>query len=394
MRFIKTLLIVLASIKPICGASSPSPGELEMPPSGKVVVSAKGGVEFDAMINGKGPFRLIFDSGAGVNTLNPTIAKQLGLRVDGPSQIILGGGSRSLTEQAANVALMRIGDLALHDQKFYIMPMPWGDGSGPVGVVGYELMRRLVVTVDYEREQLAFNLPQPFTYSGHGVKVQLEPMLTPFQIEVRGSVNGASGVFGIDTGDEASLALEQRFVGQYNLVKRLAPRYHGYAGSGVGGAMPAAYYGRVETLRIGDAEANHVVAFLFDGQALSSKNAGNIGSRVLRQFNITFDVPHGVLYFEKNSNWGKPEIFNRAGIIVDSIMQNQKVMNVLPESAGEIAGVAIGDIIVQIDGRAPNNDPLQQDDPAFLQPVGTVVHLTVRRGDKTQKIEVTLRDLL
>ena len=381
-------------MKPICGASTPSLGELEMPPSGKVVVSAKGGVEFDALINGKGPFRLIFDSGAGVNALNPTIARQLGLRVEGPSQIILGAGSGSLTEQAANVALVRIGDLALHDQKFYIMPMPWGDRSGPVGAVGYELMRRLVVTVDYEREQLAFNLPQPFTYSGHGVKVQIEPMLTPFEIEVRGSVNGASGVFCIDTGDEASLSLEQRFVGQYNLVKQLSPRYHGYAGSGIGGAMPAAYYGRVETLRIGEAEVNHVIAFLFDRPAISAENAGNIGSRVLRQFNITFDVPHGVLYFEKNSNWGKPEIFNRAGIIVDSIMQNQKAMNVLPESPGEIAGVAIGDIIVQIDGRAPNKDPLQQDDPAFLQPVGTVVRLTVLSGDKTQKIEVTLRDLL
>jgi len=381
-------------MKPICGASTSSLGELEMPPSGKVVVSAKGGVEFDALINGKGPFRLIFDSGAGVNALNPTIARQLGLRVEGPSQIILGAGSGSLTEQAANVALVRIGDLALHDQKFYIMPMPWGDRSGPVGAVGYELMRRLVVTVDYEREQLAFNLPQPFTYSGHGVKVQIEPMLTPFEIEVRGSVNGASGVFCIDTGDEASLSLEQRFVGQYNLVKQLSPRYHGYAGSGIGGAMPAAYYGRVETLRIGEAEVNHVIAFLFDRQAISAENAGNIGSRVLRQFNITFDVPHGVLYFEKNSNWGKPEIFNRAGIIVDSIMHNQKVMNVLPESPGEIAGVAIGDIMVQIDGRAPNKDPLQQDDPAFLQPVGTVVRLTVLRGDKTQKIEVTLRDLL
>jgi len=381
-------------MKPICGASTPSLGELEMPPSGKVVVSAKGGVEFDALINGKGPFRLIFDSGAEVNALNPTIARQLGLRVEGPSQIILGAGSGSLTEQAANVALVRIGDLALHDQKFYIMPMPWGDRSGPVGAVGYELMRRLVVTVDYEREQLAFNLPQPFTYSGHGVKVQIEPMLTPFEIEVRGSVNGASGVFCIDTGDEASLSLEQRFVGQYNLVKQLSPRYHGYAGSGIGGAMPAAYYGRVETLRIGEAEVNHVIAFLFDRQAISAENAGNIGSRVLRQFNITFDDPQGVLYFEKNSNWGKPEIFNRAGIIVDSIMQNQEVMNVLPESPGEIAGVAIGDIIVQIDGRAPNKDPLQQDDPAFLQPVGTVVRLTVLRGDKTQKIEVTLRDLL
>jgi S1-C subfamily serine protease len=69
-------------------------------------------------------------------------------------------------------------------------------------------------------------------------------------------------------------------------------------------------------------------------------------------------------------------------------------MNVLPGSPAETAGVAIGDIIVRIDGRAPNDNPLQQDDPAFLQPVGTVVHLAIQRGGKIRKIDVTLRDLL
>ena len=363
-----------------------------MPASGKVVVPAKGGVEFDAMLNGQGPFRLIFDSGASMNALCPAIAKQLGLRPEGPVIQATGAGSGSTATQAANVALVRIGDLVLHDQAFLILPLSWGDRPGPVGEVSYELMKRLVVTVDYEREHLSFSLPLSFTYSGHGVKVPMEP---PFPLmQVRASINAASGVFRIDTGAEDSLTVEQRFVSQHDLVKQLSPRYHGYSGSGVGGAEPTSYYGRVETLRIGEAEVNHVIAFLCDGQAISDDNAGNIGTRILRQFNITFDVPHGVLYFEKNSNWGKPEVFNRAGIVVDAIQQDQKVMNVLPGSPAEIAGVVVGDIIMRIDGRAPNDNPLQQDDPAFLQPVGTVVHLTIQHGDKIRKIDVTLQDLL
>jgi hypothetical protein len=363
-----------------------------MPPSGKVLVPAKGGVEFDAMLNGQGPFQLIFDSGASMNALSPAVAKQLGLRPEGPVVQATGAGSGSTATQAANVAQVRIGDLVLHDQKFLIVPLPWGDHPGPVGEISYELMKRLIVTVDYEREQLSFSLPLSFSYSGHGVKVPMEPTLS--QIEVGASIDGASGIFLIDTGDEASLTVEQRFVSQHNLVKQLSPRYHGYSGSGVGGAEPAAYYGRVQKLRIGEAEVNHVIAFLCDGQAISADNAGNIGTQILRQFNITFDLPHGVLYFEKNSNWGKPEVFNRAGIVVDSIQQDQKVMTVLPGSPAEIAGVVVGDIIRKIDGRAPNDNPLQRDDPAFLQPVGTVVHLTVQRGDKIRKIDVTLRDLL
>jgi S1-C subfamily serine protease len=49
---------------------------------------------------------------------------------------------------------------------------------------------------------------------------------------------------------------------------------------------------------------------------------------------------------------------------------------------------------MKIDDREPNDNPLQRDDPAFLQPVGTTVHLTIQRGDKLREIDVTLRDLL
>ena len=53
------------------------------------------------------------------------------------------------------------------------------------------------------------------------------------------------------------------------------------------------------------------------------------------------------------------------------------------------AGVAIGDVLLQIDGRAPLNadNPLLEDDPAFLQPAGTVVRLRVQRGEKRLELE-------
>jgi hypothetical protein len=396
MRRLTALLVVLASIPiaPICSASEPLSVDFEMPPSGKVVVAAKGGVQFDALINGKGPFRLIFDSGAGANVLTPTVARQLGLIEEGPAIKATGAGSGSIMAHAANVASVRVGDLVLRDQKFYILPLPWGDRAGPVGAVGLEMMRRLIVTVDYQREQVGFSIPQGFTYAGHGVKVPLEPTRPTCAIEVKGSVNGAGGVFCIDTGDEGSLEVEQRFVSQYDLVKQLSPRYHGYAGSGLGGEMPPAYYSRVKSVRIGEAEVTNVLADLFDGQAISEENSGNIGTRVLRQFTVTFDLPHGVMYLEKNSNWGKPEVFNQAGIIIDSIQMDQKVMNVLPGSPAALARVEIGDVLLQIDGRAPSDNPLLQDDPAFWQPAGTVVHLTVQHGDRVRKVKIRLRELL
>ncbi len=394
MRYFTALLIALTSIHSPGSAAQQPPRDFELPPSGKVVVPAKGGVQFDALINGKGPFRLIFDSGAGMNVLSPVVARQIGMTEEGSGIRATGAGSGSVLAAGGDVTSIKIGDLVLHDQKFYAIPMPWGDQKGPVGAVGWEFMRRLVVTVDYEHEQIGFNAPQTFTYTGDGVKIPMVLNRTPNEIEVEASVNGASGIFCIDTGDEGSLELEQRFVSQFDFVKQLSPRYHGYAGSGVGGAMPPAWYARVKTVRIGEAEVTNVLADLFDGQAISDENSGNIGTRVLRQFTVIFDLPHGVIYLEKNSNWGKLEVFNRAGLIIDSIQMDQKVMSVLPGSPAAVAGVAIGDILLQIDGHKPSDNPLLQDDPAFWQRAGTVVHLTVKRGEKVLKFKLRLRELL
>jgi Aspartyl protease/PDZ domain len=362
-----------------------------MPSSGTVKVPAKGGVEFNAQVNGEGPFTLIFDTGAGVNVLSTTVAKHLGLQIE-EEPLQLAGAGGFATVRRAHIDTLQIGNLMLHDQTFYVMSLPWEHSTGPAGAVGYELLRRLAVKIDYEHQQLTFHDPSSFAYSGHGIMVPLD--VVEQELEVHGSVDGASGVFTIDTGDEASLELEPGFVRQNDLVNRLHARYRGYSGSGTGGPMPTAYYAHLGTLRIGGAEVNDVITQLLDDHlGPGVANDGNIGTRVLRQFNITADCPHGVLYLEKNANWGKPGIFNRAGLVTDSIMQDQKVRNVLPGSPSEIAGVKIGDVITQIDGHTPSDDPLEQNDPAFLQPVGTVVHLTVKRGDAVQKIEVTLRDM-
>jgi hypothetical protein len=174
------------------------------------------------------------------------------------------------------------------------------------------------------------------------------------------------------------------------LIHLLGARYHGYAGRGYGGPLPDSYYARVKTLGMGDAEANNIIAYLATGDPSPGDVAGNIGRSVLRKFNVTFDFMHGNLFLEKNANWGEPGVFNRAGIVIDPIEKGQQVMTILPGSPGEAAGLAVGDIITAIDNHPPADDPV---DPAFLQPVGTAVHLTVRRGNEVRKIDVTLRDM-
>jgi S1-C subfamily serine protease len=127
-------------------------------------------------------------------------------------------------------------------------------------------------------------------------------------------------------------------------------------------------------------------------QILRTKDlAGNIGQDILRHFTEVFDCIRGQVYFETTKDSAQPEVFNRAGFIFDSFGHGLQVMTVLPESPGAQAGVETGDVITAIDGKTPDDEMNQ---PAFLQPSGTQLQLTIQHGTETRKVIVTLRDVL
>lgn len=361
--------------------------DYDMPASGKVTVAAENGVVFHAKFNGKGPYGVLFDTGS-VNLMSADFAKQLGLRVETNSRKI-GAGGGPVDAKTAHVDSLQIGELVVHDQEFFVIDIPPDAQGAPLAAVGYELMRRFAVKVDYEHEQLTFQDAPTFKYSGDAVKVPL--IIDGNMFEASGTVDDLAGTFMVDTGNEVGFDLDPQFVSEYNLIQRLGAHYHGYSGKGFGGPTPEAYYARVETVRIGDAEVHNVIANMGTGESVDGKLAGNIGRTLLRQFNITFDAMRGAMYLEKNANWGKPDVFNRAGIMVDPTPEGQKVMTVLPGSPAESAGIGVGDLITRIDGRAPEDDI---NDRAFLQPVGTRVKVSLKRGDSVKEVQITLRELL
>ena len=66
-------------------------------------------------------------------------------------------------------------------------------------------------------------------------------------------------------------------------------------------------------------------------------------------------------------------------------------MTVLPGSPGAQAGLETGDVITAINGKVPGDEMNQ---PAFLQPSGTQLQLTVQHGTETRGVTVILRDVL
>jgi len=369
------------------GFAIPFRKDYAMPQSGSVNVPAEDGILFQAKINGQGPFELMLDTGS-PNLITAGFAKRLSLPLMRSSKkLSTSGGTVDLgTTQIESLA---VGGLTLRDQPFLVVDSPW-DASDPlVGVVGYEFLRRFVVKVDYENKLLTVYDGPAFRYQGNGIGVPL--LLRGISFEVNGKVDDVDGRFVLDTGNEAGFALEGEFVQQSDFIRRLGAHYHGYSGRGYAGPLPDAYYGRVRSLRLGEAEVHDVVAHLSTGETAGADFSGNIGQSILKQFNVTFDAMRGRLYLEKNSNWGKPGIFNRAGAILGKGDQGETVMTVIPGSPAESAGLHVGDVITAIDQKPPED---LSEQPAFLQPEGTVVHLTAKREGVSHELSLTLRNIL
>jgi predicted metalloprotease with PDZ domain len=125
--------------------------------------------------------------------------------------------------------------------------------------------------------------------------------------------------------------------------------------------------------------------------SFNDKLAGNIGQDILNRFIVTVDCKHAVMYLEKTPLWNKPASFNRSGMLVDYNHDSDEIKTVFPGSPAEAAGLRQGDRILTINGTKPSDDP---NDPLFKQPVGTVLHLQVLRGEIFQTYDVTLRDVL
>jgi hypothetical protein len=390
MRSKRLSLFFPAYILPlVLPAVGQTPAVAVPPTAWHVTVPAEGGLIFQMKLDGQGPYRTLFDTG-GVNVISANFAQQLGLKIDEKTIDFgaIGGGVKAKT---VHVDTLTIGELNIGNQTFYVLDIP-DDAGTPQLAVGWELMQILAVEMDFGGNEITFFDGGHFSYSGKGEAVPLYLHTSGNGIDVDATVDGIKGRFLVDSGNQIGTFLSSVFVTQNDLVKKFNALYRGYNGRGFGGDSPPAWYVRLHSIQLGSLKIDGPVARLQTANdSFNDKLAGNIGQDILRRFIVTVDCKHAAMYLEKTPLWNEPAVFNRTGMIVDYSHGSDEIKTVFPGSPAEAAGLKLGDHILTIDGAKPSDDP---NDPLFKQPVGTVLHLQVRRGDVSRTYDVTLRNML
>ena len=350
----------------------------------------------DVKLNGKGPYRLMCDTG-GANVVTPELAKELGLSSEGAFEG-RGVGEKSEDMGVTKVEKLQIGDATIANQVFLVFalgPFAAVEGAPQFGLVGYEVFKRFVATVDYEKRLLTLSLPSAFEYRGTGT-------IVPFTFnehipQVEGSLDGISGKFDIDTGARGSVTILAPFAEKNGLTEHYGAKVAAVTGWGVGGPARGLVT-RARTLRLGTLEVVGPVVDLSQqkkGAFIDPYVAGNVGAGVLKRFNVTFDYGRQRLIFEPNANYARPDAYDRAGMWINRGPEGFEVVDVVAGGPAEEAGLKVGDRITAIGGTPAGQLSLPVVRERFrTEPVGTTIKLAATRNGKPRNLKLVLRDLV
>jgi hypothetical protein len=267
------------------------------------------------------------------------------------------------------------------------------------GMVGFELFARFAVTVDYEHQTLTFTDFAKFDGKDKGTPV-------PFQFYdhlpfVKGFINDIPARFDIDSGSRVELDITSPTVAEHGLRAKFDRGVSAVTGWGVGGPSRS-YVVRLPSITLGTnsggtVKVDDLTAGLSEakGGSISDPNyEGNVGSAFLKRFIVTFDYAHQTMYLKPvvppPADAGR---FDRAGMWINAADAGYAVTDIAAAGPAAQAGLAVGDIITEIDGVAVKAEGLS-DARIMLRakPAGTSLKIAVTRGAEKKTVTLVLKD--
>jgi hypothetical protein len=154
------------------------------------------------MINGRGPFRLVLDTGASHSAITELVAMALGIPTDQSPPMILRGVTGFATVPTIHVDNLSVGDLAVDQPTLPIVPDAMG---GAQGILGCEGLKGKRVFIDFRNDRIAIAYSKNQPADRGFVSVPFRSMRGSL-IVVEAMIGGVHAKAIIDTGGQSSIA--------------------------------------------------------------------------------------------------------------------------------------------------------------------------------------------
>ncbi|MGY3054632.1 hypothetical protein ACVWYG_002839 [Pedobacter sp. UYEF25] len=321
--------------------------------------SVKNLIVLPVIVNGKGPYDFILDTGVGpmiitdpiilgdmdFNVLKKVMVSGLG------ADTVMAYVSQTINAQIGRAKISGIPTAVLKDDLFNLSGYL---GRKIYGIIGFSLFDSFVVDIRYSQSRLIiYSDDAKIKFRGERFPLEIynqRPYIMA-QIAVSNGVQVAAK-FLIDTGASHALSMETLDNGSFPMPEKKIPANLGMSLSG----RIKGYVGRINIVNFGGHTFKNVVAGFPNYKAIiakiaDSKRNGNLGAELLRRFDLQFDYANNAVYLKLNNYATKPFDYDMVGAVLyldQDKFKRYLIAEVDEDSPADRAGLLSGDEVLSI----------------------------------------------
>ncbi|MES3019461.1 MAG: aspartyl protease family protein [Bacteroidota bacterium] len=313
------------------------------------------------VINGKGPFNFVLDTGVGLFLISdPKLIDSLSIKNLRSINITGFGDGEPLSAFVTPSIDVEFGSTTAKALSAAILKKDIFELSNYVGMpvhglIGYEFFNSFIVKINFTLSTLTVYKPETTYIPRKGYRVPLmiedrKPYLVS-NIELTSGEKIPAKLI-LDTGAGHPISLETNGGVPFEVPKT---NIAGNLGIGLTGPI-SGYISRVKSLTLGKYTLNNVIAAFPDYDDVGSKvysvsRNGNMGITILKRFNVIFDYNESALYIKPGIVLNEPFEHDMSGLELTSAgakFDRVLVSRVEPGSSADEAGLRKDDEILAI----------------------------------------------
>jgi len=379
-------------------------------------------IVIDAEVNGK-KLSFLLDTGIEKTILfNLKFSDSLTMNNVDKIQLRGLGDGEPMNALVSKKNLIRLKDVINPNHTMYIIIDNLFDLSAKMGIdingiIGGDLFKNFIVRINYSSKKITFYDPKKFKYKKCDKCITLpldfysnKPFINVFVENYLGEEFEVKLL--IDSGGGDALWL---FKNSHPKILIGENSYIDFLGRGLNGDIHGKR-SKISKLKIGDFTFENAPVSYPDSTAilttqLNKERNGTLGAEILKRFNIYYDYPGRKITLKKNGFFNDSFLYNKSGIEIvyggemlvkekksrfseNNSMEGNSITEVIYSyglaykpsyqisfirdgSPAHIAGLMVGDFILEINGK-----------PAYNKKMEEIIHILSQKEDKKIKLKV------
>ncbi len=312
------------------------------------------------MVNEKGPFNFLLDTGVGhmvildsnllINEKLKNL-RQVEVSGYGEGDKITGYVSTNVMASIGRAKMNKIPTVILKEDVFNLSQYL---GIPVHGILGNYFFESFTVKVNYLNNKITFYRPESFRGSNwEKINITLQDQKPYVQAKVISpSFGEIDAKLLIDCGASHALSMESL---NRQPISIPSPNFEANLGVGLNGLINGKI-SRVNRLKLGQIKIDDVLTSFPNFEDIGAKTTrsnrnGNLGANILNKFHIIYDYRNLLIYLKKNINFSNPLNHDMSGvevILVNDEYPRYFINRVENESPAQKAGILPGDEILSI----------------------------------------------